>query len=171
MKCTQCGSMIGPTDQTCAVCGTAVTPTPPTAPTPPTSFGAAAPVPPPAGPPTAPPPAAAPNPWGVPPPGSTWGVPGQPAQPGQPSWQTPAQPYGYADQVRAREVGSGYSIAAIICGVIALLFCPIVLGLVGLGLSAKARSRGESLARVAMIVSLVGLIGGMLLGAFVTAQL
>lgn len=175
MRCTHCGSMIGPTDQACPACGTAVVPTAPSAAPP--SFDPTAPLAPPAPPrpygaawPGSVTPGAAPspNPWAVPPPGSTWGVPGQS---NQPAWQPPAQPYAYGGPGRTRDAGAGYSIAGIICGAIALVFCPIVLGVVGLVLSAKAKKRGESLAGVARVVSIVGLVGGMLLGVLVYTQL
>lgn len=100
----------------------------------------------------------------MPAPGQEWGVPGGTAPGFQ---QPPAQPYGYGAPMRRTDAGSGYSIAGIVCGVIALLFCPLVLGLVGVGLSAAARKRGESLANVALTVSLVGLVGGMVIGAVV----
>jgi hypothetical protein len=89
----------------------------------------------------------------------------------QPAWQPPAQPYADAGLARTRDAGNGYSIAGIICGAVALVFCPIVLGIVGLVLSAKAKQRGESLAGVARVVSIVGLVGGMLLGVLVYTQL
>ncbi len=85
--------------------------------------------------------------------------------------QPPAQAYGYAAPVTTRDAGSGYSIGGIICGVVALAFCPLVLGGIGLFLSSKAKARGESLADVARIVSLVGLIGGFIIGMLVYTQM
>lgn len=167
MRCTRCGSMIGPTSPSCATCGAAVTTVPPTGAAGTWSHGA-----PPdatAGPPAiaASPPAPPESPWAIPPPGAEWSVPGQPAPFAA---QTPAQPYGYA-YTRTRDAGSGYSIAGIVCGVVALLFCPLVMGLIGLGLASKASKRGESLAGVARLVSIVGLIGGMIIGAWLYARL
>lgn len=193
MRCNQCGATIGPTEMSCSTCGTAASvssPAPPPPPgdsfapvdgppstPPPTDAWTAAPTAPaPSAPPTYPAPPIAPvppappthNPWAVPPPGTEWGVP---QDPNHPAYQTPAQPYGYPAPPRAQPVGVGYSIGGIICGVVALVFCPLVLGIIGLVLSGKARSRGESLAGVAMAVSIVGLVGGMLLGAFIATRL
>lgn len=166
MRCTRCGSMIGPTSPSCETCGAAVTPVPPAGAATTWSHGAqpdAATVPP-IG--AAPPPAPPENPWSIPAPGAEWSVPGQPAPLGA---QTPAQPYGYG-YARPRDAGSAYSIGGIVCGVIALLFCPIVMGLIGLGLAGKASKRGESLAGVARLVSIVGLIGGIIIGAWVVSR-
>jgi hypothetical protein len=118
-----------------------------------------------------PPPRPAPpasDPWAIPKPGEQWGVPGHQSPP---AWQQPAQPYGYVPQRRTRSAGAGYSIAGIICGAIALFFCPIVFGIAGLVLSGKAKSRGEPLAGVARIVSIVGLIGGFVIGILVYTQM
>ena len=152
MRCLQCGSMIGPTDASCPTCGTAVVPVAPAAPPPP--------------PPRPAPPAS--DPWAIPKPGEQWGVPGHQSPP---AWQQPAQPYGYVPQRPTRSAGAGYSIAGIICGAIALFFCPIVFGIAGLVLSGKAKSRGEPLAGVARIVSIVGLIGGFVIGILVYTQM
>ncbi len=62
--------------------------------------------------------------------------------------------------------GNALSIAAIVLGVIALIFLPIVFGVVGLVLAIVAKTvRHERLATIAIVVSAVGLIGGMVLGA------
>lgn len=169
MKCTQCGSMIGPTSASCATCGRPVTTVAPIEGPPAWSHGIAPP--PTAGPPSAatapPPPAAQEDPWAIPAPGAEWNVPGFTSAP---TAQTPAQPYGYGYS-RPRDAGSGYSIAGIVCGVVALLFCPIVMGLIGLGLASKASSRGESLAGTARLVSIVGLVGGMIIGVLMYTRL
>lgn len=167
MRCTHCGAMIGPTDPQCRGCGAVVgsgtVAPPPTAPTPPVPFGSG-----PAGPspyPTGGQPSAAPvDPWAVPPPGTEWSIPGTAHRPGL---QPPAQPYGYPV---ARSAGSAYSIAGIICGAVALVFCPIVLGIIGLVLASQAKKRGESLAGVARTVSLVGLVAGMVIGALMAMR-
>jgi hypothetical protein len=176
MTCTHCGSMIGPTDPSCPSCGAAVVAVPPRmAPaTPPGAPPSDAPgAPPSAWPavaPSAPPvsPVAAENQWAVPAPGTEWGVP---RGPNQLPMQPPAQAYGYMAPARTRDAGAGYSIAGIICGVVALGFCPLVLGGIGLFLSSKAKARGESLAGVARVVSLVGLIGGFIIGVLVYTQM
>ena len=165
MRCTHCGAMIGPTDPQCRGCGAAVgngTFAPPSAaPAPSPLTGAPAS---PGGHPSSTGPA---DPWAVPPPGVEWSMPGTAHQPGH---QPPAQPYGYPVQTGARTGGSALSIAAIICGAVALVFCPLVLGIIGLVLSSRAKKRGEPLAGVARIVSLVGMVMGMLLGAVIAAR-
>ncbi|MEU2181891.1 hypothetical protein [Streptomyces thermolilacinus] len=62
------------------------------------------------------------------------------------------------------------SIIAIVLGVVALLFLPIVFGAIGLVLAIIAMTvRRERLATVALVVSAVGLVGGMILGALVAS--
>lgn len=76
-------------------------------------------------------------------------------------WVQAAAPGGYPVPVT---VGNGYSTAGIILGAIAFLFVPILLGPTGLVLGAIGKSKGESKAVVAMVVSACGLVVGMLLG-------
>ncbi|MDF0373936.1 hypothetical protein ACFVY7_29955 [[Kitasatospora] papulosa] len=62
--------------------------------------------------------------------------------------------------------GNVLSIIAMVLGVISLLFLPIVFGVVGLVLAVVAKVvRHERLAVPAIVVSAVGLVGGMVLGA------
>jgi Protein of unknown function (DUF2510) len=61
--------------------------------------------------------------------------------------------------------GNGLSIGAIICGVLALLICPILLGPAGIIFGVFALRRGESLAKVGIGVAVGGMIGGFILGA------
>ncbi|CAL9612287.1 hypothetical protein [Streptomyces sp. enrichment culture] len=62
------------------------------------------------------------------------------------------------------------SIIAIVLGAVALLFLPIVFGAIGLVLAIIAMTvRRERLATVALVVSAVGLVGGMILGAVVAS--
>ncbi|CAL9317787.1 MULTISPECIES: hypothetical protein [unclassified Streptomyces] len=62
------------------------------------------------------------------------------------------------------------SIIAIVLGAVALLFLPIVFGAIGLVLAIIAMTvRRERLATVALVVSAVGLVGGMILGALVAS--
>ncbi|MFD9542450.1 hypothetical protein [Streptomyces sp. NPDC060022] len=62
--------------------------------------------------------------------------------------------------------GNVLSIIALVLGVISLLFLPIVFGVIGLVLAIIAKTvRHERLAVAAIVVSAVGLVGGMLLGA------
>lgn len=70
-----------------------------------------------------------------------------------------------------KSAGSGFSVAGIICGAIAFLFLPIVLGPVGLILGAIGKSKGEEKAVIALVVSALGLVIGMILGFLVFASL
>lgn len=65
--------------------------------------------------------------------------------------------------------GNGFSIAGIICGAIAFLFFPILLGPLGLILGAVGKSKGEDKAAIALVVSALGLVIGMILGAMIGA--
>jgi uncharacterized protein YacL len=62
---------------------------------------------------------------------------------------------------------NAFSIAAIVCGVIAVLIFPIVFGPIGIILAAVAKSRNEPRANTALIVAIVGTIVGFLLGFIV----
>ena len=64
----------------------------------------------------------------------------------------------------AKAGGNVLSIISIVCGVVAVLFIPILFGIVGLVLGFIARSRGERLSMIAIIVSAVGLVLGLILG-------
>ncbi|GGJ79834.1 hypothetical protein GCM10011583_09340 [Streptomyces camponoticapitis] len=62
--------------------------------------------------------------------------------------------------------GNVLSIIAMVLGVIAFIFLPIVFGAIGLVLAIIAKTvRHERLAVPAIVVSAVGMIGGMILGA------
>ena len=61
------------------------------------------------------------------------------------------------------------SIIGIVCGVAAVLLLPILFGPIGLILGAIAKSRGERLATVALIVAGVGMVVGFLLGALLAS--
>ncbi|MEU6986500.1 hypothetical protein ABZ946_24225 [Streptomyces sp. NPDC046324] len=66
--------------------------------------------------------------------------------------------------------GNPLSIVAIVLGVIALLFLPLVFGVVGVVLAIVAKSvRHERLATIAIVISAAGLVGGMILGALVAS--
>ena len=67
--------------------------------------------------------------------------------------------------------GSSFSTVGIICGAIAFLFFPIILGPVGLIFGAVAKSKGEEKAVVALVVSGLGLVVGMFLGFVVFSSL
>jgi hypothetical protein len=76
-----------------------------------------------------------------------------------------AGPYPTIGPPNAAAVGNGMSIGAIICGVIAFLLCPILLGPVGIVLGVLALRRGENLAKVGIGVAVGGMIGGFIVGA------
>ncbi len=82
-----------------------------------------------------------------------------------PAWSPGA---GFAQPQRA---GNGLSIAGIICGALALLILPIVLGPAGLILGAIAKSRGEPKANIALIVAGVGMVGGFIIGFVFAASM
>lgn len=155
--------MISPTDVRCSTCGKRL----PVAASQKSASAAAPPAAPRAtAPPSMPSPPVAPaDPWATPPAGGDWGLSGSVSPP---IHQIPAQPYG---GYPTRRDSVAYSVAGIICGALALMFCPIVLGGIGLFLAKKAKQRGESLAGVARTVSLVGLIGGIIVGMVLTLML
>ena len=66
--------------------------------------------------------------------------------------------------------GNVLSIISIVCGVISVLFIPILFGVAGLVLGFVARSRGERLATIGIIVSAVGLVLGLILGYIVLSN-
>ncbi|MEV7536700.1 MULTISPECIES: hypothetical protein [Streptomyces] len=80
---------------------------------------------------------------------------------------TGQQPYGVPERTGTNNV---LSIIAIVLGVIALLFLPIVFGVIGIVLAVVAKTvRRERLAVPAIVVASVGLIGGMVLGALLVS--
>jgi hypothetical protein len=100
---------------------------------------------------------------------SRWGEQVQAAPP--PSMPLPrpgAAPSGEAAPKPPAD-GNGYSTAGIILGAIAFLFFPIICGPAGLILGGIAKSKGESRAVVALVVSGTGMIVGFILGALVSS--
>lgn len=90
------------------------------------------------------------NPYGPPPSQQRWGVP---------AWSHP------------QSSGNGFSIAGIVMGAIALLFVPPLFGILGLVFGGIGLSKKEKLAPVAMIVSGLGLVLGIILGVIVFTAL
>lgn len=86
--------------------------------------------------------------------------PPQPQQPYAPNGRSFAAPV-------PTSAGNGFSVAGIILGALAFIILPIVLGPAGLILGAVGKSKGESKAVVAMVVSGLGLVIGMILGYLV----
>lgn len=63
------------------------------------------------------------------------------------------------------------SIIAIVLGVIGFIFLPIVFALAGVVLAIIAKTvRHERLSTVAIVVSAIGLVGGMILGAVIAGM-
>ena len=73
-----------------------------------------------------------------------------------------------ADVSAGTQAGNALSIAGIVCGGLAFLIVPVVLGPMGVVLGAVAKGRGERLAVPAMVVGGVGLVGGAILGLIVS---
>jgi zinc ribbon protein len=65
----------------------------------------------------------------------------------------------------AVSAGSGYSTAAIILGVLAIIFVPILLGSAGIVLGAIGKSKGEAKATAGIVVAACGTVIGMIFGA------
>ena len=65
--------------------------------------------------------------------------------------------------------GGGLATAGLVCGIAAFLFLPIVLGPLGIIFGAVAWNKGHPRGRTATIVSIVGLIVGMIFGALMWA--
>jgi len=61
------------------------------------------------------------------------------------------------------------SILAIIFGGVSLLFLPIIFGPIAIVLGIIAKARKERLSTVGLIISIVGTVGGFILGALVFA--
>ncbi len=97
-----------------------------------------------------------------------WSSPATP-----PDWQQPqAIPYSpYSTTPTPSSAGNGYSVGAIVCGIVALVFCPILLGPTGIVLGFVGRSRGESRATVGIVVSIAGRVIGMVLGALIALSM
>ena len=66
--------------------------------------------------------------------------------------------------------GNVLSIIAMVCGAIALLFCPILLGPAGIVCGVVAKKRGESLATIGISVAAAGMVLGFVIGAFYGAN-
>ncbi len=127
-------------------------------------------------PPPPPPPPGQGGGGGYPPPGG-YGGPGGPGGYGGDPGGYGGGPGGYGGAPGYGGGAGGYgppptqsntlSIIGIVCGVISLLFCPILFGPAGLILGGVGMSRKERLAPWALGVSAVGLVGGLVLGFLV----
>ena len=59
---------------------------------------------------------------------------------------------------------TGLIVASYICALVSLLFCPLVMGIIGMVLGFYAKSEGDERGTLAGIVSLICMIIGMFLG-------
>jgi CheY-specific phosphatase CheX len=75
----------------------------------------------------------------------------------------------YTQQPVAGNTSNSLSTIAIILGVIGLLFVPMLFGTAGLVLGIVAKSKKEPRANVAIAIGIIGLVGGIILGAIVGA--
>ncbi len=60
-----------------------------------------------------------------------------------------------------------FSILAIVFGVVAIIFFPILFGVAAIVLAVVARSKGERLSIIALVVAIVGTLAGFLIGYLV----
>jgi hypothetical protein len=85
----------------------------------------------------------------------------------------PQDPYAYPGAPGGPPARAGaqvFSIIAIVCGVIAILFLPILFGPIGIILAIVANRRGEPLWKVALGVAIGGMVLGFVLGAIVLSN-
>jgi Protein of unknown function (DUF2510) len=78
----------------------------------------------------------------------------------------PLPPYYPAPQARP---GNRYSFAAMVLGVIAFLFVPILFGPIGLIVGYIGKTKGEAKAGLGMAVAGIGMVAGMIAGALLAA--
>ncbi|MGH3444969.1 MAG: DUF2510 domain-containing protein [Nocardioidaceae bacterium] len=90
------------------------------------------------------------------------------AQPATPAYGV--DPYTVAPYP-AQSTSNTLSIIGIVCGAVAFLFCPILFGPAGLVLGGIGKSKGERLSTVALVVSGLGLVVGIILGVLVNKSL
>ena len=135
----------------------------------PASYGQPVPSAPPAGVPAAPPAGAPPvSPYEAP---ATYGTP---ASPGAPQHGVP-DPYAAGPYASSSAAGpqpmSWRTILGYVFGVIAVLFFPIVFGVLGIVFAALAVKRQEKTAGIALGVAIAGTIIGFILGYMATASM
>ena len=92
-------------------------------------------------------------------------LPNQPPPfPNQQAYNTQAN-IGYNPDIPQEQ--TGLIVASYICAVVALIFCPLVLGIIGMVLGFYAKSQGDERGTLAGIVSLICMIIGMVIGMIV----
>ncbi len=114
-------------------------------------------------PPPPPPPPPPTGQYGAPPPGQ-WGA------------SPPAGQYGGPSQPGATPRNDGQAVAALVCSLVGLLFCGVVLGIVGIVLGVQSRTRirqsggwltGEGMASAGIYIGIADLVLGALLLVFI----
>lgn len=98
--------------------------------------------------------------------------PTYPAAPGQPGGFTPYAAYGATDpgiNPHAQPSGSatGYWVGGLVSGLIAFIFCPILLGPAGIALGVVALKKGDKLGWIAVVAGVLGFVVGLAIGAVV----
>lgn len=78
-------------------------------------------------------------------------------------------PGGYPGGQPPRQGAQVFSIIAIICGVLAILILPPILGLIGVVLAVVGRSKREPLWKVGLGVAIGGAVLGLVLGAILVS--
>lgn len=69
----------------------------------------------------------------------------------------------YQSQVQDSNQGRTFTILSFVSGAISFIFCPLLFGIGGIVLGVLGNSKGDPLAKWAIVVSVVGLIGGMII--------
>lgn len=77
---------------------------------------------------------------------------------------------GALDTEQRREAGNGLAIAAIVFGLGAVVFAPIILGPIGIILAVMARNRGQPLGNAALWIAIGGTVVGLVFG-LIAAQM
>jgi hypothetical protein len=87
-----------------------------------------------------------------------------------PEYPPPPNSTGGYDSQPPGSTRNTFSILGIIFGVFAILFFPILFGIAAIVLAFVARSKGERLATIALIVSILGTLAGFILGYAVASN-
>lgn len=102
--------------------------------------------------------------------GTSWTAHVQEAPPAAPApayAAYPAYAAGPAAMGQPQGKATGLWIGGLVCGLISVLFCPILLGPAGITLGAVAVRRGDKLGWIAVGVSIVCMLAGFAIGAAV----
>jgi len=91
--------------------------------------------------------------------------------PGYPPYAGPYPQYGAYPPPVAQNRGRGFSIAAFICGGLALLFLPIILGPLGIIFGFVGSAKGDNIGKWAGILSIGTTVVGMALSYYVMRKM